>query len=166
MLIFSMLATTSGEDFLQQKIFSKITKSGSVEELSSGTGRNVIWSYTWSLIQQRPILGYGAGTSKDLLAEYSLYTHNMFLNVALSAGLIAGFGLMMLVLYGLLRTLYNAAPVPDCILVFLAINGLTENVVFENIASGSTALLMLTLAWHLLPEEYQGEPISPTLNVS
>jgi O-antigen ligase len=129
-----------------------LTKSGSVDELTSATGRDAIWAETASLIQQRPVLGYGAATSKTLLAEYSHYTHNMFLNVALSAGVFAGGLLVLQVLYGLWRAIVRPAIVADSLLVCLFLSGMAENVAFEFIASGATALLTLTIAWHLLPD--------------
>jgi exopolysaccharide production protein ExoQ len=151
-LLFLFFASVSSPDSWAEKILSKLTKSGSVDELTSATGRDAIWAETASLIQQRPVLGYGAATSKTLLAEYSHYTHNMFLNVALSAGVFAGGLLVLQVLYGLWRAIFRPAIVADSLLVCLFLSGMAENVAFEFIASGATALLTLTIAWHLLPD--------------
>ena len=150
--LFLFFASVSNPDTWAEKLLSKVTKSGSVNELTSATGRDAIWAETVSLIQQRPVLGYGAATSKSLLAEYSHYTHNMFLNVSLSAGVFAGALLVLQVFYGLWRAIVRPAIVADSLLVCLFLSGLAENVAFEFIASGATALLTLTIAWHLLPE--------------
>ncbi|MEM7782211.1 MAG: O-antigen ligase family protein, partial [Planctomycetota bacterium] len=75
--------------YLESKL-SLLSKSGDTEELTSGTGRNEIWAYTLKLIGEQPAIGYGQATSKVYLADYSLYTHNMILNVMLSGGVIAG----------------------------------------------------------------------------
>ncbi|MBX3418256.1 MAG: O-antigen ligase family protein [Pirellulaceae bacterium] len=148
--LFALLATTSGEDFLQRKIFTKLSKSGTADELATGTGRDVIWSTTIKYIQERPILGYGCGISKILLRDTSGYAHNMVLHVALSGGVFAAGFLVILLLNGVMRFLTQPNWAADTMLWFLIINGLTENVIFENIASGATAILMLTLAWRTL----------------
>ena len=115
--LFLFFASVSNPDTWAEKLLSKVTKSGSVNELTSATGRDAIWAETVSLIQQRPVLGYGAATSKSLLAEYSHYTHNMFLNVSLSAGVFAGALLVLQVFYGLLREIVRPVLVADSLLV-------------------------------------------------
>lgn len=150
LILFSLLATTAGEDFLQRQIFTKITKSGSTEELTTGTGRDEIWSATLRRIQDRPLLGYGCGVSKVLLRDSLGYAHNMFLHVALSGGLLAVLLLSSLLVVGLFNWVFRPDAVPDTLLWFLILNGLTENVIFENIASGATAILALSLSWRTL----------------
>ncbi len=159
-MLFLFFATVTSPGSWAETLLSKVTKSGSVDELTSATGRDAIWAQTASLIQQRPILGYGAATSKTLLAEYSHYTHNMFLNVALSAGVFAGGLLLLQVIYGLGRAIARPTPVADSLLICLFLSGIAENVAFEFIASGATALLILTIAWHLLPDAMPGTTAS------
>ena len=52
-------------------VVQKLSKSGEAEELTSATGRADIWARTLQLVAERPLLGFGANTSKYLLSEYS-----------------------------------------------------------------------------------------------
>jgi len=104
--IFALMVISTQVD-LGAKIKEKMTlisKSGNADELTSATGRSEIWAYSIRLIGERPLIGYGAATSKYYLARYSLYTHNMILNVAFSTGIIGGFACLMMVL-GRIRVL-------------------------------------------------------------
>ncbi len=44
---------------IKQKLMSLVTKTGEMEEVKSGTGRNEIWQESIRLIKKRPWLGYG-----------------------------------------------------------------------------------------------------------
>ena len=57
-----------------------ITKSGDIDELLTATGRNEIWKFAIEKIQEKPLFGHGLATSKVVMAEYSMYTHNRWLN--------------------------------------------------------------------------------------
>ena len=63
---------------IQEKL-TLVSKSGDASELTTATGRAEIWAYTFRLIAEHPLIGYGAATSKFYLAQYSSYTHNMVL---------------------------------------------------------------------------------------
>ncbi len=135
-----------GQDFDRQ-LAAKISKSDDPDELTSMTGRSLIWGHTLKLVGERPLNGYGMATSKELLREFSLYTHNMVLNVALSAGIIAAGFLLAAILWGGLLAWQRPRPLPDALLLLLVLNGLAENVIFEFLASAPTAAFVLALAW-------------------
>jgi O-antigen ligase len=125
----------------------KISKSGDSAELTSFTGRSVIWAQAIRLTGERPLLGYGAGTSKILLKDYSYHSHNMILNVALSAGFVAASFLLGALLWYGLQSLGRPVELPDAIFAILVLNGLMETVIFSVVAGVPTAVLVLALAW-------------------
>jgi len=130
-----------------------VSKSGDAEELTSATGRADIWAYTIRLISIKPLIGYGAATSKFYLADYSQYTHNMILNVAFSTGIIGGFAMLMMVLGRLRAMLTVSHPLADGILMFIIVNGCFENVIFSIICGMPTIVWIMALSWPLLKDD-------------
>jgi O-antigen ligase len=153
--ILSLMVLATQVD-IGQRIQEKMTivsKSGDADELTSATGRSEIWAYAIRLIAERPIIGYGAATSKYYLARYSSYTHNMILNVAFSTGIIGGFACLMMVLGRIWAMLKIAHPLADGLLVFIVVNGLFENVIFAVIVGMPTIIWIITLSWPLLKDD-------------
>jgi len=153
--IFALMVISTQVD-LGAKIKEKMTmvsKSGDADELTSATGRSEIWAYAIRLIAERPLIGYGAATSKYYLARYSSYTHNMILNVAFSTGIIGGFACLMMVL-GRIRAMFIIShPLADGILVFIIVNGIFENVIFAVLAGMPTIVWIMSLSWPLLKDD-------------
>ena len=136
-----------------EKKMTLVSKSGDADELTSATGRSEIWAYAIRLISKRPLIGYGAATSKFYLEQYSSYTHNMILNVAFSTGIIGGFACLMMVL-GRIRAMFSIShPLADGILVFIIVNGFFENVVFSVLAGMPTMVWIMSLSWGLLKDD-------------
>lgn len=134
---------------IESKVASKLgllSKSGDTSELTSATGRTDIWAKTIELIGERPALGYGAATSKVLLQDYSMHTHNLILNVALSTGVFGGLLAIWMCLERLLRMMVARHPIADALVVFILVNGLFENVIFSNLAGLPTILWIVALA--------------------
>ncbi|MFM7564933.1 MAG: O-antigen ligase family protein, partial [Planctomycetota bacterium] len=145
---FIVLSTQPGlGQKLNQRLINLVSKSGTTEELTSGTGRSEIWGASVRLIAQRPLTGYGAATSKDLLAEYTRYTHNMMLNVGLSGGILPMALLAAAFFYGCRKLWSDPQLVPDAIFLFLFLNGLAENVCFLVLDSAPMILLTTALVW-------------------
>ncbi len=143
-----------------------VSKSGDADELTTATGRAEIWAYTVKLIKKRPLIGYGAATSKYYLADYSQYTHNMVLNVAFSTGIIGGFAMLMMIL-GRIRAMMTVShPLADGILVFIIINGLFENVVFSILCGMPTIVWIMSLSWPLLRDDQVVDPHTGELKSS
>lgn len=145
LLVTSM--TTDLGQAIERRLAESVSKSGDAKELTSATGRTVIWSYAIKLISLRPLLGYGLTSSKSLLANYNSFTHNMVLNVALSSGVIAASALMFIILLQSLIVVIRPSFIADGLFVILVVNGLTENVMFEYIAAAPTALFALSVTW-------------------
>lgn len=127
------------------QLLQKLSKSGDAEELTSATGRADIWAKTIELVSYRPLLGYGANTSKDLLIEYSQYTHNMYLNTALSGGVIC----MAITVWIAIGRFFQSFRMPnvyaDLVLVFILISGMVENVIYAPLPAAMTIFWILAL---------------------
>ena len=143
LLAASML--TNIESTVASKL-GMLSKSGDTAELTSATGRTEIWAKAIELIVQRPTLGYGAGTSQVLLKDYSMYTHNLILNIALSTGVFGGLLALWMCLERLLRLFVARHPIADALVVFILINGLFENVIFSTLAGLPTMIWIVALS--------------------
>ncbi|MFT5303284.1 MAG: exopolysaccharide production protein ExoQ, partial [Mariniblastus sp.] len=123
-----------------------LSKSGDTEELTSATGRVDIWAYAIHLLSQRPITGYGAATSKYHLVDYSLYTHNMILNIAFSAGAIAGVAAVLMCLGRAGQLCIRNHRLTDGLIAFILLNGLFENVIFSILAGMPTIVWIVAMS--------------------
>lgn len=154
---------------LGSSIADKMTmfsKSGDAEELTSATGRAEIWQYTIQLISEQPFTGYGAATSKYFLEDYSMYTHNLLLNIAFSTGVFGGLVGLCMILQQAATAVLRAHVITSAVIVFILVNGLFENVIFSIIAGMPTLLWIMTMAWFQVSEINGGEdvvkPLSPS----
>ena len=145
LLVFSLEPSTSRK--LSDRLLNVISKSGTTEELASGTGRSLIWAESIRLIAERPLTGYGPATSKDLLADFTRYTHNMLLNVGLSGGVLPMLLLGLAFAYGFGQILTAPQVLPDSLFLFLFLNGLAENVCFLVLDSAPMVILTTVLVW-------------------
>ncbi len=144
-----LLVTLSGDAdrLTQSRINSLFSKSSDADELTSLTGRSLIWAYTSKLIAERPLTGYGATSSKELLRDYMSYAHNTLLHIGLSAGVLAMGAWALAVGWYLVVMIRRPVLIADAVFIFLIVNGLTENVGFEYIASAPMAWWVLVMAW-------------------
>ena len=151
-LIVLLMAASMLTD-IESKVGSKIgllSKSGDTSELTSATGRTDIWAKAIELIGERPMTGYGAGTSKVLLKDYSQHTHNLILNIALSTGVLGGLVAFWMCFERVLRMLVVRHPIADALVVYILVNGLFENVIFSTLAGFPTMLWIVALALPML----------------
>jgi O-antigen ligase len=124
-----------------------LSKSGEVEELTSGTGRLDIWAFGWDQFRESPLFGKGLATSKVVMAEYSGYTHNLWLNFFYSGGIFCGISGIALTVILLLRIFRRPAPLIDGAILFILIAGCAENVILNPFPSGPTMLLIVATLW-------------------
>ncbi len=161
-----MVFGTTGD--LGDKIESKLallSKSGDTSELTSATGRAEIWAKAISMIRDQPLTGYGAATSKIHLADYSLYTHNLILNIAFSCGVLGGLAAICMCLGRVRALLFQPHVVADGLLAFILVNGLFENVIFANLAGMPTIVWIVALCLPGLDYLNANDPnVSPAEN--
>lgn len=134
---------------IESKVANKLgafSKSGDAEELTSATGRTEIWGETIRLVSERPAVGYGAATSKELLKDHSLHTHNLVLNVALSTGVLGGVVALWMCLGQFFKLFVAQHSVSDSLVLFVLINGLFENVIFSILCGLPTMIWIIALA--------------------
>ena len=155
---FLALAATVDLGAMLESNLESVSKSGDTEELTSGTGRAEIWAYSMKLIGRSPLFGYGAATSKWYLSDYSLYTHNLILNVAFSTGIFGGFACLTMVI-GRIRTLiHRPHPIADSLIAFILFNGIAENVIFSILCGLPTIVWIVALSMPVLDDIEKDDP--------
>ncbi|MCA9140439.1 MAG: O-antigen ligase family protein, partial [Planctomycetales bacterium] len=151
-LFVTMLTTTES---VGDSAVAAVTKSDNVEELTSLTGRTEIWAEAISLIVQRPLTGYGLDSAASVMSEKSVGTHNLFLNVVFSTGIITG--IFMLLLLG--ATLYLAFasdnPLFRGISTFVLISGLVDDTLFASFPCPITFLWISMLMSMSPPDRWR-----------
>jgi exopolysaccharide production protein ExoQ len=118
---------TIGTDYITDRIIEKTTKTGSSEEIKTGTGRTEIWKYSIEKSAERPFFGWGMGSTSLVMEDQSGHSHNILLHPILALGLPGG------VLVGVILTLNLAAayrwkhPILQSVIVFIVVLGLIES---------------------------------------
>ena len=115
-----------------QELLEALSRSGSADEITSGTGRTRIWSVVLQMCAEQPIFGYGAGSAKFILPKNPLlfsaaaHAHDLYLNILFSGGVIA----LGLFFFGLFRALRGAIARHNdgavSLLIFFIVYGITE----------------------------------------
>lgn len=134
-------------------IFSMLSRSGDVDEITSGTGRSYIWPVVIDLINQKPFFGWGYASSVRVLPMFSnvightpSHTHNLYLQILFSVGYS---GFLLFVLLCMLK-IYNAFKFRDDYkiagLFFILFSGISEAYVFVGVATQATLIFATVLA--------------------
>lgn len=135
-----------------------VTKSGDVEELTSLTGRTVIWQEAIGLIAERPLTGWGLDSAATVMSKEATGTHNLLLHVSISTGLIACWIMIGLLGWSLLFGATSQYEWIRGLIVFILISGLVEDTILESFPT------MLTLLWIvalLAPTLRDMQPLDP-----
>jgi O-antigen ligase len=134
-------------------ILAGVSRSGSVDEITSGTGRTRIWAVVLDLWTQRPLFGYGAGSAKfilpvhPLLFEAAAHAHNLYLNILFAGGLV-GLGLFLTAVVTATRAAWRRGlHSVIALLLFLLVYGITE----PTIGGIASFLTMTFYAMLILP---------------
>jgi O-antigen ligase len=143
-VLFAATLLSRGQSITETAV-AVTTKSDSVKELTSITGRTTIWAEAWDLIRQRPLRGWGLDSAASVMSVESSGTHNLLLHNTFSGGAIAG----MLTFALLLITLYHATtstePLYRGIATYVLLAGLVEDTMFESFPSVLTILWIVVL---------------------
>ena len=129
--------TPDGTDFVQQRngiLVLEHTPGGN--EYTTGTGRTSVWNAAWHAIKQRPVFGWGTGSSDRLFQELAaegrlnwiaVTAHNTPLQILVENGAI-GLGLFLGTVMAYRRA-SKAAPstVRTSLMLFLVIDGVGES---------------------------------------
>ncbi len=115
-------------------LLDHMARSGSGDEVLSGTGRTRIWAVVLQLSTEHPLFGQGYTSSGQILPKNEMlfaaaaHAHDMYLEVLFSGGLI-GVGLLVAALVASIRrATQNHAHAEIGIIIFFLIYGITEPV--------------------------------------
>lgn len=126
----------------EQFIFKLVSRSGSVSEITSFTGRTEIWHAVWQLAAAEPWMGYGYASSVFVLPQHASqigfatsHAHNLILQLLLTTGWI-GVALFILSIISIgLRAATQRDRIIFAMLLFVIFNGITESSGFTTLAN-------------------------------
>lgn len=121
---------TTGIDRVVDMVSVKLTKTGSVDELTTATGRTEIWAEAIRLIAKSPLTGYGGGTSSQVMAEHSGHAHNLILEPSVLFGVPAALCLIVLLGVNIRDSYFNRTFFVRTFTSYLLVLGLVESPLF------------------------------------
>lgn len=146
LLVFLSLAlitflTYKSSTVLRNRVneFIDVAKTGNTSKGSTTAARAIIWGLSIDLISEKPLLGYGTGTEKQVLIEKyieqnhtefaskKLNTHNQFLQTTIAVGIAGGLILLIILFYPLLISFKNEYYLYSFFLMLILLNLLTES---------------------------------------
>lgn len=134
-------------------LFTVLSRSGDAQEIWTGTGRSAIWSVVVDMIAERPFFGWGYGSSVMILGERAAlvgftatHSHNAFLQVALTTGLVGLFFFVGIFLTKIFYAIKFRDQANVAFILFLLIDGITEIIAFQGPATTTTIVLATVLS--------------------
>ncbi len=143
-----------GLDRVVHRIMVGTSKTGDADEITSATGRTDIWAFAWKLIKQRPITGYGSGTSPLLMENYSHHTHSIILNPMLSMGVLGGVVVLLWLMLNIKDAFSTSTHAISAITFFIIISGLTENTILPTYPEICTLCWLIVSFWPYLDSAF------------
>ena len=131
------------------RLLRMFTRQGSLQELTTLTGRTAIWDFVWNSFLREPLLGYGYGSTKLLIplgfrTVYGWTTtsaHNMFLQALVTTGIVGAFFIAAALLLQLRDFVKRPHDMADALLIFVLISG------FSEAGAVGVAPNLLTILW-------------------
>lgn len=151
-LIATLLAGFLMARGIPELIADRFARSGEVEEITSVTGRNEIWAFTFEQIADSPLVGYGPGAAKAIYEqqEMLLHPHNVVLAVTMASGLMGGLFVILMFGQQVFMSLRGGIPLIALITLFIFFNSLTETFIFGYFPGSSTMLWLAAIfSWSL-----------------
>jgi O-antigen ligase len=163
LLMIFLLIATGNEGSTLSKLAGSVSKTGDTAELTSGTGRAVIWAESIRVISEKPLTGFGFGAAQELLLDYSQSTHNMFLHAAMISG-VFGAGLMVCLALWLLNVSFNSQfRAVSALAIFVLVSGFFEDTVLETFPGPATLSFFIACLCPLGRAEADGKTfVDPT----
>lgn len=148
-LLGALVLFSSEESNLISSSLVSSTRSGDIEEISSFTGRAVIWDYVIDMIHQRPLQGYGPGTAKIYLSEkqFLLHAHNEVLHLAFAGGIFAGACTAMILLHQLFVSIVGRNRLAALLSFVIILVSMTEVPFYDYFPGNSTILFLTAVFW-------------------
>jgi O-antigen ligase len=142
-------------------VLALIGRDGSVDEASSMSGRTDLWQFTWDLILDRPVTGYGfnsfesfVGALWDGQSASSVASHNNYLSVLYSTGILGAIPFLSGFAILLYRWLVEPNAPRDLFVINAILTGFSEIDVLSAIAPVPTLVFFLAVAsnaWERVP---------------
>jgi exopolysaccharide production protein ExoQ len=136
-----------------ESIATTVSRSGDVEEITTGTGRTAIWGVTLDLIERNFLFGYGFASGPQIFDQYQhevgfkvASAHNMVLQIFLNTGFVGFMLFMLAVLLKMYTALLNQSGFIVGAFAFLMVLGLSESVAVQGTANVSTLIMALIFA--------------------
>jgi len=137
-------------DWIVAESLDKISKSGSSDELTTGTGRTEIWAYAIQKIGEQPLFGYGYGTARFVMVDHSFHCHNIFLNYCMASGILAGMMYLGLAMYLLYAMWVDPRPEIDGLLILILVGGLAEGLLISPVPTTQMLVFLAGTFWRQL----------------
>ena len=135
----------SGMDLFVQQTLLKTTKSGTLREITSLTGRTEIWQEAIGHIKASPLIGHGGGSSSKIMFEHSGHAHNLLLETALLYGIPVTFVVATLLLLNIRDSMYSKIALIPEFTAFAVILGCVESPMVGMPADPILALWLATI---------------------
>ena len=135
------------------EIFSLLSRSGKADEITSATGRSLIWSVVLELSAKRPLLGYGYTSALSLLPtdprlfNVAAHAHNMFLELLFAGGIVL-LGIFLYVSYRTFVAMYQLRAINEAaVFIFFLTRGLTEAGPFGGMTGYTSVAFAVLSRW-------------------
>ena len=133
-----------------EAIMIAMSRSGRAEEIATGTNRTLIWHVVGLLGWQKPLTGWGYGSTIFVMPLYERFmghaaphAHNIILQLWVSTGMIGVALFVTAFMSRLVAALAQNDRVVVSLLLFVAFNGLTESSAFAGMANIASVALVL-----------------------
>ena len=135
-----------------------LSRSGRADELATGTSRTLIWSVVTNLSWQRPLFGWGYGSSVFILPQYERFmghaaphAHNMILQLWFTTGFVGVVLFLVAIMSRLTLAVMRGERMIIALLLYVILNGLTESSAFGGIANITSVVLALAAVMREAP---------------
>lgn len=169
LLLGSALLYPGLTDSLMSFLASNFARSGQASELTTLTGRGVIWEACWKLIMDRPIFGYGLSSIRTVLplaygdewGNTFSTAHNMLLESLISVGVAGTLPLLALIGVSLYQLTTYAAHSRQSLL--RTSTALPPSPLESALSACATRCLLMLLIQGISEKAFAGQPGSSTL---
>lgn len=130
---------------------SKFSRSGDAEEISSFSGRTILWEFCLTKAAESPWRGYGYGCERMITVdnEWSTYNaHNVLLNVLLSTGIVGGAMVGAMFLFQVRRMVMSPDVLLDSLIVVSSVAGLTHLTMYTPMPGAFTLVWLFVQLWN------------------
>jgi O-antigen ligase len=142
-----------------------LSRGGSIDEVTSMTGRTEIWYAVAKLAEAKPVMGYGYGSSVFVLPAHerevgflTSHAHNLALQLLLTTGWVG----VVLFSLSILAVAFRAAVTADrtvlALLSFVLLNGITESSGFTTLANVCSLAFAIAVALPPLENRHEDYP--------